>query len=940
MKRKVIEHKMKFLLGAVCLVILVLLARVSYLQLVQTEQFRTLARNNYIRIVPVFAPRGEVFDRQGAKIVTNRPIYTVSINNLNLKGTTYHLYLHRTGADIVEMADTLAWVLAGDEETIRDLERSSGETLKDYAKDIGVKIEELKGSDGAQEDSEQWYTFKKQFIEAKIKDLARANKNQLEQGQGLEIAVVYNHSTVASLKNIDLSSFGLTLEKDTDALTNLVAMLLEAGVDPGQTAFQIESRVRQEINAKKGDRPYEPVLVADDIPPALVVALREKQMELPGVVVDVQPVRDYPHQELLTHTLGYVQSIKQEQYEKNKDQGYLLNDLYGQNGLELVYEKYLRGVHGARQVEVDALNRPVRDLGLKPAVPGNDLVLTIDLDLQQAAEKALAEWIGRAQGAGFGLAGAGSAVVMDVRTGAVLAMASYPNYHPGIFTGGLTGIQWQQLQDSGALINRVTGATYPPGSTFKMVTTAAILESNIVDPNHQINCIGYYKYGAGTFKDWKPGGHGRVDMRKALEVSCNPYFYHYGRLAGVDAIARYAREFGLGEKTGIDLPSEVTGVVPTPQWKYELVKSMLIRYHQDFARVRELNRQIEVATSESHKQTLQKARDDELAKQLKKHEWELNWQQYETINMSIGQGDNTYTPLQLVTYVSAIANNGTLYKPYLVEKIISPRNELIKRFKPEVRRKIDLDPKNMKIIQEGMHQVTLPPTGTGSSVFLGFPHGAAAKTGTTEVLEASGKKKGTHGLFVAYAPYEKPEVAVAVVVEFVDSGSGYAGPIARQILDAYFTDPDPSDAVDSNSVVSSPDAEGSAVTGGNNPADWGNHIAAIQWPGRQASQVGPVEAYAYGNLDLYQMLKQKQRDSVSAPGPVTKAPVQRVPQQQPQQPAPGPPPGDAVEPTHQEPESPAPEPSPPVTEPLPQVQEPPPASIDPPPQPGQPVGPQ
>ncbi|WP_051273765.1 penicillin-binding protein 2 [Desulfotruncus alcoholivorax] len=784
MKKKIIEFKMKFVLGGVFLVLLVLIARISFMQLVQTEQFRTLARNNYIRIVPIFAPRGEIFDRNGEKIVTNRPIYTVSINDLNFEGTTYRLYLNRVGADTVQMADTLSWVLAGDDETVAYFEQVSGNKVADFARENG--IDDIT----KEKDKEKVYTIKKKFIEEAIKERAKEQKSLLEQGEKLEMAVVYNPSTAAELRRQNLAQFGVTMEKKTDTLSRLVAMLAQANILKDQSVYQKEAEVRAQIRENRVNRPYEPVMVAEDVPFNVVVALREKQMELPGVIVDVQPVREYPHGELLTHVLGYVQSIKKEQYEQHKDEGYLINDLYGQNGLEYVYEKQLRGEHGARQMEVDARGRPVRDLGLKPAVPGDDLVLTVDLDLQKATEQALAEGTARARKAGFGLSRAGAAIVMDVRTGAILAMASYPSYNPGIFTGGLSAAQWQDLQQSGALLNRAISATYAPGSTFKMVTAAAILQNHIADPTYKIADPGYYKLGQGIFKDWKPGGHGLVDLRKALEQSCDTYFYQFGRAAGVNNIARAAKEFGLGGKTGINLPGEMSGRVPTPEWKYEMVKNMLINYNGDFSRVRELDKMIDAAKDESRKQELTQERDKELEKQLKKHEWDLNWQQFETVNMAIGQGDNTYTPLQLVSYVAAIANGGTLYTPFVVERVISPQGKVIQENSPKVRHKVDVDPKNLEIIREGMHMVTLPPTGTASGVFNGFNHSAAAKTGTAEVLDAHGNKKGNHALFVSFTPYEKPEIAVVVVLEYGNSGSGYAGPIARQIMDAYYAEKD------------------------------------------------------------------------------------------------------------------------------------------------------
>lgn len=786
MRKKIVESKMKFVLGGVFLVLLILIARLSFIQFVQTEKFRTLAQNNYIRIVPIFAPRGEIFDRNGEKIVTNRPIYTVSVNDLNFEGTTYRLYLNRVGADTVQMADTLSWILAGDDETVAYFEQVSGNKVADFAKENGIDMAKEK-------DKQKIYTIKKKFIEEAIKGRAKEQKSLLEQGEKLEMAVVFNPSTAAELKGQNLAQFGVTMEKKTDTLSKLVAMLAQANVLQGKSAYEMEANVRSKIMANKVDRPYEPVMVAEDVPFNIVVALREKQMELPGVVVDVQPVREYPYGELLTHVLGYVQNIKKDQYDQHKDEGYLMNDLYGQNGLENVYEKQLRGEHGAKQMEVDASSRPVRDLGLKPAVPGDDLVLTVDLDLQKATEQALADGIARVQKAGFSLSRAGAAIVMDVHTGAILSMASYPSYNPGIFTGGLSATQWQDLQQSGALLNRSISATYAPGSTFKMVTASAILQNHIVDPTYQISDPGYYKLGQGIFRDWKPGGHGLVDLRHALEWSCDTYFYQFGRAAGVNNIARAAKEFGLGQKTGINLPGEASGNVPTPEWKYELVKNMLINYNGDFARVRELNKMIDQADKakdESRKQELTQERDKELAKQLKKHEWDLDWQQFETVNMAIGQGDNTYTPLQLVSYVSAIANGGSLYTPYVVERVVSPQGKVVQEVSPKVSHKVDVDPENLQIIREGMHMVTLPPTGTGSAIFSGAKYTAAAKTGTAEVVDANGNKKGNHALFVSFTPYEKPEIAVVVVLEYGNSGSGYAGPVARQILDAYYAEKD------------------------------------------------------------------------------------------------------------------------------------------------------
>lgn len=821
MNRKQIERKTKYMLAGVALVFIILLVKISFLQLIQTEQYRTLARNNYIRIVPVFAPRGEIFDRNGEKMVTNRPIYTVSINDINIKGTTYSVELERIGADTVQMAEQMAPVLARDPEYLR---RAGG----------GIK------ADGTPSENAR-------LITEQIKNDVADNKTELENKRPLLLAEVYDPSVAALLTGGQWDAYGIKVRKNVDMLGNLVALLFPKGVFKEKSAYEAEQRVRDEIRSKKA---YESVLVAEDIPMETVVELREKQLELPGVVVDIQPSRDYPYDQLMSHVLGYVQNIKPDQYEAHKDEGYLMNDLYGQNGLEIMFEDYLRGEHGARQVEVDTYNRPVRDLGLKQPVPGSDLVLTVDLEVQKAAEKALAEGVQKARNAGHD-SRAGAAVAIDVNSGAVLAIASYPSYNPGVFAN-LTNAKWQELQDSGALLNRAI-STYAPGSTFKMVTAAAILEEEVVDPSYRMPDPGYFMLGR-RYNDWKAGGHGSVDMLRALQYSCDTYFWRYGLMAGEEAIAHYAREFGLGQLTGIGLPGEMAGVVPSPEHKYEVGKNLKINYDPDFAKVRELNDRIEHIDNElkkiddntgersrleQDKKKLESEREQELAEKLKMHEWELEWQAYDTLNMSIGQGDNLYTPLQLASYVATIANGGSLYKPYLVEKVVSPGGKVIKEFGKEVRHKVDIKSKNLEIIQEGMHLVALPPAGTAAGVFNGAKYSAAAKTGTAEVYDEFGNKKYNHALFVAYAPYEKPEVAVAVFLDQGHSGSGFAGPIGRNILDAYFGE-------EVKSLLPPGQAEELANNGqeqgaGNQTQTWeqiSDDTPGLAWPGWSKQSVG------------------------------------------------------------------------------------------------------
>lgn len=639
MESKVIEKRMQKFLIMVSAIFFILVARLAYIQLIQNDKFSTLARENRMRLITIKAPRGEVFDRNGIKLVGNQPVYTVSLVNLGRKNTT------------------------------------------------GV-----------------------------IKRLA-------------------------SVLNID------------------------------------PREIQQKIDQQK--RLYEPVKIATRVPLELVTRIEEQRLELPGVVIDIEPVREYPNGKILAHVMGYVREINEKQLAANKDKGYKPGDSFGQTGLEYVYEQELRGQDGGRQVEVDSMARPVRDLGMKQPVPGNNLVLNIDYRVQKAAEEALARSSQEALRQGHSEARAGAAVAIDVRTGGVLAMASYPDYDPVKLSGVLTKEEYDQLFNSPwkPMLNRAIMA-YPPGSTFKMIVAAAGLESGTVTPQDTIFDPGYFFWGR-TYNDWKPGGHGKVDMIKAIKVSCDTYFYQLGLRTGIDEVARIAREFGLGKKTGIDMPWEESGVVPGPDSK--LAQRMAYLNPESRNKVKEiLQRYDELlgnTTDENRRRELVRKRKEE----LQAIEWELVWHDYDTIISSIGQGDNRYTPLQLANYVAAIANGGVLYKPYLVQKVIDPNGKVLKENTPVELGRIDVSPETLAVIRRGMLEATLPPDGTAYGLFGGGFPPVAAKTGTAEVYG-----RDPHALFVAFAPYDDPEIAVAVVMEHAGHGGTAAGPVAKDMLAAYF----------------------------------------------------------------------------------------------------------------------------------------------------------
>jgi len=561
-----------------------------------------------------------------------------------------------------------------------------------------------------------------------------------------------------------------------------------------------EEYINQLIEDQKY-RLFEPITVMRDIDWDMVVTLEEYGAELPGVEVSVEPLRYYPEKSLAGHLLGYVHPIyNREELEKSYDPlKYRVGDLVGKGGLEKVYEEYLRGTDGARRVEVDARGRPIRELVTLERKAGNNLQLTLDRDLQQVMELAMDEVLAQLQKT-RPKARAASAVLIDVKTGGILAMTSRPSMDPNDFTGRMDEetLNYYFPQGSydpmnpGAATNRAIQTMYPPGSTFKPITGMALLDSGAMDPqNERVRCTGAY---------WiKPyigcwGVHGSVNYFQGMATSCNVFFQEAGRRAGVNEMVRVAREFGLGSKTGIDLPYEKSGLVPDPSWKKE-VNSVIIdrRYEKKREETsKNYDALIAAAATEDEKKKLRAEKEKALnkieAQYRIDYKFETTWQQFDTFNMSIGQGSNNYTVVQLANYVATLANGGYRYQPYLVRKIISPSGETIKEFKPELIQKVNLNPETLAITKEAMHYVVLPG-GTGYSIFRNLPPelSGGAKTGTAQTGRATdNKNQDYHGVFIAFAPYDNPEIAFAGVVEYGYHGSTSAGLVAKAVFEHYF----------------------------------------------------------------------------------------------------------------------------------------------------------
>lgn len=478
---------------------------------------------------------------------------------------------------------------------------------------------------------------------------------------------------------------------------------------------------------------FEPIRIKSDIGPDIVTKIEERRAELPGVVIEIQPIRNYINNELAAHLFGYVSEINDVELEKAKEKSnvYKSGDIIGKFGLEKVYDRELRGIDGGNQVEVDVTGRPVNVLGRKETVPGKNLTLTIDYKIQKAAEVAIDEQLTYLQTKSeFRNAKAAAAVAMNPKTGEILAMVSRPTFNPNLFSGGISSKDWKALNENpnNPMNNKAISGEYPPGSTFKLVTGAAALELGKVTPEEKI---------LDTGKHWIiPKGNsegealGWINFKEALTKSDNVYFYEMGNRLGIDNLEKYARMFGLGVTTGINLQGESEGLVANQRYKEKVYGE----------------------------------------------EWYLS----ETFDAAIGQGFQLTTPLQVAVLMSEIANGGYRYRPYLVSKISSDKGEVIKTFAPEEVGRIQLSDRTLTLIRESLRDVALEG-GTAAQAFRDFPIAIAGKTGTAENSHGS-----DHGWFIAYGPYEDPRIVVVVIVEQGGFGTGSAAPIVRKIMEAAF----------------------------------------------------------------------------------------------------------------------------------------------------------
>lgn len=517
----------------------------------------------------------------------------------------------------------------------------------------------------------------------------------------------------------------------------------------------------------RGFSPLRPLQLAKDVSKETVAEVEEMHSDFPGVSTDIEPVRSYVDAAIASHVIGYVGVIDPDTYSKKKSAGYDMNDIIGKAGVEYAAEDLLKGKDGLKRVEMDAKGRTTEELGTNAAIPGNDVILTLDARLQKVAMESLAKNIQTIRTKdvdyrkNFGDAFAGAAIAMDVNTGEILAMASYPSYDPSVFlkgneSGDADAIirQWMTDNSNKPMLNRATQEIYAPGSTYKPITAIAGLEEGVITSKSKIYDPGRVNIGGRDFvcleyRDWGYS-HGNLSVAEALANSCNIFFHELGYRTGIDFVDKWAKAFGLGEKTGIDVGTgvEVAGIRSNRNFKKELVDAM-------------------------------KAKDP------KNGESSL-WFPADTAQSAIGQLYNAFTPLQLVQYVGAIANGGTKYKPYLIKKVLKNDGTLVKETIPEGV-KIPVNGSTIEAIKDGMVAVTNATDGTAVGMFDDLYYNGkrikvAGKTGTAETGFTG---RSSNALFVCYAPADDPKIAVTVVVERGVWGA-YTAPIARDILSEYF----------------------------------------------------------------------------------------------------------------------------------------------------------
>ena len=543
--------------------------------------------------------------------------------------------------------------------------------------------------------------------------------------------LIYDRNGVLLVHNFS----AYTLEITRSKIANLEQTLAELG-----QIVEITPKDRKRFKKlQEESKNFESLPIKTHLSDEEVARFAAQRFRFPGVEINARLFRHYPLGDSASHLIGYIGRINDKDVAeieaREETTNYKGTDHIGKAGLEQSYERELHGITGYAEVETDAGGRPMRTLRTKPPVAGDNLRLSVDIELQKIVEQA------------FG-ARRGALVAIEPETGGVLALVSRPGFDPNLFVDGIDPQNWRELNESRdkPMNNRAIQGTYPPGSTFKPFMALGALETGKRTPGQAIADPGFYVFGGHRFRDDKPGGHGYVDMYKSIVVSCDTYYYQLATDMGIDAIARFMGSFGLGQPTGIDIKGEKSGVLPSPEWK---------------------------------------------KKRFRKPETQ-KWYAGETVSIGIGQGYNSYTPIQLASAVATLANDGVMFKPHVVKYVEDAVSGRRRPIEPTPLKTLPWAQKNIDEIKRGM--VGVNTEGTGARAFANAGYVAAGKTGTAQVFNLKGAKYDEHGtkehlrdhaLYVAFAPADKPRIALAVIVENGGFGAQSAAPIARQVFDYY-----------------------------------------------------------------------------------------------------------------------------------------------------------
>jgi penicillin-binding protein 2 len=555
---------------------------------------------------------------------------------------------------------------------------------------------------------------------ARYEEMAESNHQRLLPLRAAR-GVLFDRQGRVLVENRDAFNISILREHSKD-LNRTIQMLAEITRVP-------EEQIHETVERHKREPGYQPIVVINDAPLQQVAAIAARRLELPDIVVQQVPTRQYPAGGLGAHLFGYVGEASEEQVSQGT---FPMGAVVGQSGVEKIYNTLLMGQDGARRVMVNSVGREIQKLNEEPPVEGRRVQLTIDLAMQKAAEEAFRFFHYN-----------GAAVILEPKTGEVMTFVSVPAYDPNAFAGGIDRATWQRLNTDTLLPlqNRAIQGRYSPGSTFKLVVATAALEEGIVTPDFRVNCSGGATFYGRYFKCHMKGGHGTLDMRHAIEKSCNVYFYTLGNMLGVDRIHRWAERLGLAGRTGIDLPNEVDSIVPSSEWK--------------------------------------KQRTGE------------RWYSGETISVSIGQGQNSVTPASMAVMMATLANGGTRVIPHLVKAMDEgegwkPVIPLDNPFKPFL-----FKPTTISAIHDGLW-LAVNGAGTAGRARI-YGRDVAGKTGTAQVISIQGKERAgrtekdlrDHGWFVFMVPRDNPELAGVIFAEHAEHGY-LAAPIARHTIETYY----------------------------------------------------------------------------------------------------------------------------------------------------------